>query len=285
MEFRFAARFLRDDLFRWTLFRHRDVDCHVVTGQQSGSHWLNHLLAEAICLQYGVDRPRHIDDRVLIGHPRDIKPRPDVPQFVWTHHAPSPVIHSIPFRNWLTFPKYLVLVRDIRAAMVSRYEKRKEDFQMSFAEYIREQRFFANPNKWDLIRRISFFNAWGRVRTVMPHNVHIVHYESLIRDAAGELQRAWEFVGLPIRDPDIFHRAAEASTKEKMSRREEPGRRLDLVRKDNRDPVEWFDQSDRQYFSRRCRKWLKHPLGYDYNDWSSARRAPETLHTEHERAA
>ena len=285
MEFRYTARFLRDDLFRWTLFRHRDVDCHVATGQQSGSHFLNHLLAEAICLQYGVERPEHIDDRVLIGHPRDIKPRPDIPQFVWTHHAPSPVVHAAPIRSALRYPKYIVLVRDMRAAMVSRYEKRKADFRMTFSEYLRDQRFFANPNKWDLIRRTSFFNAWGRVSEVLPESVHVVHYESLSRDAVGELQRAWEFVGLPVGDPEIFRLAAEASTKEKMSRREEPGRRLDLVRKDNRDPVEWFDEADREYFSERCLRWLKHPLGYDYNDWSSAKHAPKSSQTPHKRAA
>jgi hypothetical protein len=276
MDFRYILRFISDELFRWTLFRHRDVHCHVVTGQQSGSHWLNHLLGEVICDVYRVPRPKHIDDRVLIGNPRFLKPLPNVPRIVWTHHAPSPIVHARPFRTFLRFPKYVVLVRDIRAAMVSRYEKRKDDFGISFSEYLRDLRLLGNPNKWDLLKRFSFFNAWGRVAEWMPGKVHIVHYESLRRDTVGELRRVWDFLELPVSDKGVFQRAAEASTKERMSRNEEPGRRLDLVRKDERDPVAWFSDEDRRFFNEQCRRYLKYPLGYNFNNWTSAKLPPQT---------
>lgn len=285
MDLRYTLRFLKDDLFRWTLFRHRDVHCHVVTGQQSGSHWLNHLLGEVICEQYGVPRPRHIDDRVLIGNPRFLKPLPGVPRIVWTHHAPSPIVHSAPCRLLLRFPKYVVLVRDIRAALVSRYEKRKHDFQMTFSEYLRELRLLGNPNKWDLLKRFCFFNAWGRVAELLPDGVHVVHYESLQRDTEGELRRAWEFLELPVSDPGVFRRACEASTKEKMSRNEEPGRRLDLVRKDERDPVAWFSEEDRRFFADQCRRYLRYPLGYDFANWTSAKLPPPAAARPARRAA
>jgi hypothetical protein len=59
-----------------------------------------------------------------------------------------------------------------------------------------------------------------------------------------------------------------------MSANEPPVRTHNLVRRDERDPVEWFSAGDRDYFSTRCATLLKHTFGYDFNDWSSAKHPP-----------
>ena len=50
-----------------------------------------------------------------------------------------------------------------------------------------------------------------------------------------------------------------------------------LVRKDERDPVEWFSTEDREYFSERCDRLLKHSFGYNFGDWTSAKQPPHSV--------
>jgi hypothetical protein len=274
MDLAYASRYLRHDLFRLSVFWHRKTDGHIVTGQQSGSHWINNLLAFVLSEEYGIPPLRHIDERIIIGHPRMARTYPQIPRLVWTHHAPSPLVHSAPMRALFQYPKYVLLLRDIRASLVGQYEKHKQDTSLSFSEYLRDHRLIGRSFKWDLDKRIVFFNSWGRVHELMPNRVLPVHYESLRRDAARELERVWRFLDLPVSDPTVFRRAADACSKENMSQNEPPVRTHNLVRRDERDPVEWFSASDRDYFSTRCAKLLKHPFGYDFTDWTSAKMGP-----------
>jgi hypothetical protein len=46
------------------------------------------------------------------------------------------------------------------------------------------------------------------------------------------------------------------------------------VRRDDRDPVDWFSNADRTYFSACCRKLLKYSFGYDFNRWETAKGLP-----------
>lgn len=284
MDFEYVSRYLRHDLFRLSVFWHRHTHAHIVTGQQSGSHWLNNLLAHVLSSEYNIPPLRHIDERVIIGHPRMPQTYPHVPRLVWTHHAPSPLVHSAPMRLLFRFPKYVLLLRDIRASLVSQYEKYRQDTRLTFSQMLRDHRLFGREFKWDLDKRIVFFNAWGRVRQLMPDRVHIVHYEHLSRDTAGELERIWDYLGLSVKDRSVFQQAAAACSKEQMSRNEPPVRTHNLVRKDDRDPVQWFSPADREYFSTRCARLLRFTFGYDFNDWTSAKRPPHT-HTDRARAA
>lgn len=275
MDLAYSTRYLRHDLFRLSVFWHRKTHGHIVTGQQSGSHWINNLLAFVISEEYGIPPLRHIDERVIIGHPRMPQTYPQIPRLVWTHHAPSPLVHSAPMRALFEYPKYVLLLRDIRASLVGQYEKHRGDTSLSFSEYLRDNRLIGRSFKWDLDKRIVFFNAWGRVRELMPDRVFPVHYENLRRSTAVELERVWRFLDLPVSDPTVFQRAASACSKEMMSANEPPVRTHNLVRRDERDPVDWFDAADRDYFSSRCAKLLKHSFGYDFSSWTSAKRPPE----------
>ena len=274
LDLRYPYRFLRDDLFRFSVFWHRDVHGYIATAQQSGSHWLANLLSTAICEEFDVPPLENIQDKVIIGHPRMEATYSKIPRLVRTHHGPSPLIHAAPLRQVLRYPKYVILVRDIRSSMVSRYEKHKADFNQSFSDYLRDHRPSGRKSKWDLYKRISFFNAWGRVANGMPDQACVVRYEDLRGDTPGQLERVWRFLELPVSDPGLFDLATERCTKELMSSREQPGRTHNLVRKDNRDPVNWFSDDDREYFSARCRQFLKHDFGYDFADWAPVNARP-----------
>lgn len=275
MDLAYGSRYLRHDLFRLSVFWHRNTHGHIVTGQQSGSHWINNLLAFVVSEEYKIPPLKHIDERIIIGHPRLPQTYPHVPRLVWTHHAPSPLVHAAPLRALFRYPKYVLLLRDIRASLVGQYEKHKQDTSLTFSQYLRDNRLIGRSFKWDLDKRIVFFNAWGRVRELMPDQVHAVHYENLRINTAIELERVWRFLGFPISDPTVFQRAADACSKANMSRNEPPVRTHNLVRNDERDPVEWFAPGDREYFSMRCTKLLKHAFGYDFHDWTSAKKSPD----------
>lgn len=274
MDVRYAVRYALDDLLRMSVFWHRDVHAYIATAQQSGTHWLSNLLAAAICTHYGVPRLQHIADKVIIGHPAEPATYPQIPRLVRTHHAPSLLVHAAPLRAAFSYPRYVVLVRDIRASMVSRYEKRKQEFDISFSDYLRDHRVLGRDHKWDLYKRIVFFNAWGHVAELMPERTCIVQYELLRQDTAGELERVWRFLNLPVSDPAMFQQAAQQCSKEQMSQREPPERTRNLVRRDERDPVEWFNAADRAYFTDCCRRLLKHSFGYNWSDWTTAKALP-----------
>lgn len=275
MNLTYLARYLRHDLFRLSLIWERDVDGYFATGQQCGSHWLSNLMASAIAQQYGVEKPDHIRDKSIISHPRMAQRYPHLPRLVRTHYAPSTLVHSAPARRLLKFPKYVVLVRDIRASIVSRYE-REGDVQagISFSESLRDHSLWRRDIKWDLYKRFAFFNAWGNVAARLPQQTLLVHYENIRRNAVAELERVWRFLELPVCDPGIFARATAECSKERMAAQDPHFNNIKLVRKDERDPVEWFSSSDREYFSSRCAELLRHDFGYDFNDWTSAKKPP-----------
>ena len=285
MDFQYLARYGVEDLFRFSVLWHRKTYCHIASPQQSGTHWLSNLLATAICSEYDVPPPQHIADKVIIGHPKNETTYKHIPQLVRTHHAPSILVHSLPGRALFQFPKYIILLRDIRASLVSRFEKRKREKNVEFPDYLRDHRLFGRAHKWDIYKRIVFFNAWGRVAQLFPEQTCIVHYELLRQDTAGELERVWRFLELPVSNPAMFHHAAHNCSKEAMSRQEQPDRKRDLVRKDPRDPVEWFSQSDREYFTACCQRLLKHDFGYDFTNWESARLPPVRQQTAVARSA
>lgn len=277
MNFTYLARYLRHDLFRMSLLWQRDADGYFATGQQSGSHWISNLMASAICIQYGVPRLEHIRDKSIIGHPRMEHRHAHVPRLVRTHHAPSPLVHCAPARGLLTFPKYVVLLRDIRASVVSRYERQTEEMAgVSFSDSLRDHSLLGRGTKWDLYKRFVFFNAWGDVARAMPEQTLLVHYENVRRDTAGELERIWRFLELPVSNPGMFAQATAECSKDRMAAADPHLRNIVLVRKDERDPVDWFSAEDREYFSARCAELLRHNFGYDFNDWSSAKKAPQS---------
>lgn len=275
MNVTYLARYVRHDLFRMSLLWQRDADGYFATGQQCGSHWVSNLMASAISLQYGVKQLDHIRDKSIISHPRMHQRYPNLPRLVRTHHAPSPLVHCAPVRNAVKFPKYVVLLRDIRASIVSRYERQTEELAgISFSESLRDHALWGRSTKWDLYKRFVFFNAWGDVARRLPQQTLIVHYENLRRNTAGELERVWRFLDLPASDPGMFAQAAEDCSKDRMAARDPKLRNIVLVRKDERDPVDWFSEEDRAYFSKRCRQFLRHSFGYNFDDWSSAKNPP-----------
>ena len=273
MQLRRLYRFLRQDLPSLTLLKPRNLQVHghIVTMHQSGSHWLNYMLSTCISSAYGIAPASHIADRSIVGRPQDPIVHERIPRLVQSHEIPSPLVHAWPLRKLLPFPRYVLLLRDVRHSMVSHYEKKKhlEAFSIPFAGYLRNNRIVGNEIRRDIWHRMRLLNAWDRDLIRLPvQQVLIVHYEDMKRDTPRELQRVWEFFAFPQQPSAFFEDAAEAATKDRMSRQEQPNASMKVVRKSGRHPFEWFSDEDRAFFTDTVRKRLNNWFGYDYADWT-----------------
>jgi hypothetical protein len=267
MRLRHVYRVLRQDFPKLSLLRDRHVHGHIVTMQQSGTHWLTHMLAAAIADVYGVPELSDIDDRSLIGDHKRPAVYANIPRLIQTHNIPSPICHAWPLCRLLSFPIYVILLRDMRASLVSHYEKHYAGV-MSFGDYLRNRRIIGNPVRWDLWYRIRFLNAWDReIRRLPPTQTLVMHYEQIQADPLGELRRVWTFFGFPAAAPEVFSRAVAASSKDRMSQKESQDKQAKVIRKNSRHPFEWFSADDRAYFEAVCRTYLRNAHGYDYHQW------------------
>ena len=254
----------RRDYFNFSLLKHRHCHGFMASMHQSGTHWLKHMLAVGLADRYGLPPPQFIHSNDIIGGPRDPAPPAPTPRILSTHSIAHPFVASGLVRALLPLPRYVVLVRDIRASMVSNYEKWKSRYGCDFDEFLfadpRAKRF--NSDFWWCLR---FCNAWGSVVVAQPRETLVVRYEDLQRAPLAELERVNEFLALGLSADQLALGVAE-STKEKMERK--PDRQeLTVVRHDNRPVPAWFNVAARRFVERATRELLRHDFGYDYTRW------------------
>ncbi|MEJ0017236.1 MAG: sulfotransferase domain-containing protein [Acetobacteraceae bacterium] len=196
---RFFVRILRADLANFFLLQYRDVDGFLITGKNSGTHWLKFMLSCALAEQFGVAPPRRSSGQEadsIIGHPRSMQNLP-VPRIASSHTIPS-IAFAWRFVNRLCpHPPVVVLVRDIEAAMRSNYVKWRSHYGASATDYVRGdpsgRRYVA-----DVWWYMHFFNRWGDVLRAQPENVLLVHYEDLQAAPAIWLRRIAAHYGIEL---------------------------------------------------------------------------------------
>lgn len=250
---------------RWTnasLLTHRHFDGHIVSMQQSGSHWIKNMLSHVLIRLYNLPPMAHIQDDSVIGHTKTPPAYKNIPQIVHSHGYPHALTLKVP---GLHFPKYLVLVRDLRESLVSHYERFKGDYKgADFSTYLRgdvHQRTFHS----DIWSRIRFMNEWGRVMARNPASVMPLRYEDIKKDPAATLKSVCTFFGIAgVTDEIVAHALAESS-KEKMAEKPNPDITTTVVRSEERAPLEaYFTPENEAFFNSMCRQYLAHDFGYGY---------------------
>ncbi|MBI2992906.1 MAG: sulfotransferase domain-containing protein [Gammaproteobacteria bacterium] len=264
LKLRFLYHCLRRDVSNFSLLKHRDYTGFLITMHQSGTHWLKHMLATAIARTYNLSPPRYSSANEIIGGIRDPFDHPGVPHVVCTHSIPHLLVGVPAVRRWIRFPRYVVLVRDIRATLVANYEKWKARYDCGFSEFLRGDvsglRF--NSDIWWCLR---FCNAWGAIAARFPDETLVMKYEDLRRNALGGLGQINAFWALGLTRDSLIEGVAE-STKEKMARKRDPvASDLAVVREDARDLSEWFAPQDAAFVHETCGRFLTHRFGYDYD--------------------
>ncbi|MBX3443026.1 MAG: sulfotransferase domain-containing protein [Planctomyces sp.] len=261
---------LAQSLFGFSCLKYRDSDGFIASTKQSGNHWIRHLLGTVIARRYELPEQAHIGETRLVGKPQSRRVHAGIPRIVQSHKVCSPLVHNVAFRRVLRFPRYVILVRDLRAILVSHYERWKDIYQVPFSDYLRGGRR-GKRFDYDLWDAIAFLNSWSSMQRRIPDLATVLRYEDMQVDAAREAERVWRFLGLPDVASSEFRAAAEASTKDRMKAKE-PGaaKTGTIIRLNARNPENWYAPADREFFIAACARHLQHDFGYDYSRFESA---------------
>jgi hypothetical protein len=254
---------LRRDLGNFSLLRHRAYQGFIISMHQSGTHWLKFMLALAIARDYGLPPPQYNHANDIIGGPRDPIRYPQAPRLASSHSIPHPLVGARWLHRVLNLPPYVILIRDIRASLVSNYEKWKRAYGAGFSEYLRGDPAGRRYNH-DIWWCMRFLNAWGEIAGRFPRDTLIVRYEDLQQDAPRELLRISEFLRLSLSTQSMLDAVADA-TKERMLQKHDPRRPHGAFRDDPRAFHTWFSAEDREFFLDTLRHYLRHDFGYDYS--------------------
>jgi len=273
MSIRFYYHLLRRDVTNFSFLRHVKLDGFIVTMHQAGTHWLKHMLACAITRELGLSPPQYAYAGDIIGGAKRPIKYPGLPAIGHSHTIPSPLMGSKILRKFYRLPRYVVLVRDIRAILVSNYEKHKPEYlkpenNYEFSEYLRgdvtSQRFYS-----DIWWAIRFQNAWGKIIAKYPDEIIVIKYEDMVTDSLAQLQAINTFLKLNLSTESLLHGVQE-STKEKMSLKPGSPKKVKksnvvVVRMDTKPGRPVFAKEDELFFKQTCRTYLKYDFGYDYS--------------------
>ena len=264
MKIAYTYHSLRRDISNFSLIKHRDFDGFLVSMHQSGTHWLKHMLATALTFKYDLPPPEYIHANDVISGPKDPRNHQSLPHIVSSHSIPHILFENHLFQNLVTLPPYVVLVRDIRATLVSNYEKWKEHYACDFDDFLRGDisghRF--NNDIWWCFR---FCNRWGYLAENFPDGTLIVKYEDLAKNPLPELQRICRHWQLQLDDSALSY-AINESSKEKMSQKKDPDTPfgVNVVRDNNKSYREWYNEKQSRYLSNITKSFLSYDFDYNY---------------------
>ena len=266
MSIRFYYHQLRRDLTNYSFLRHVKLEGFIVTMHQSGSHWLKHMLACAITKELGLPPPKYSFAGDIIGGAKRPISHPGLPLIGQSHTIPSPLMGSKILRKLFHFPRHVILVRDLRAMLVSQYEKRKQEYNCEFSVFLKGD-ITGKRFRTDIWWSIRFQNAWGRIIAKYPDEFMVIKYEDMVADTLAQLQAINTFLKLNISTESLLYGIQE-STKEKMSIKpnKPPWKKQKnvVIKKDTKPWKTVFAKKDELFFQKTCKTYLKYDFGYDY---------------------
>lgn len=275
--FHLGRRAVNRQLFNPTAVKHRNFDCHIATAKLCGTHWIKYMLSLALAERYNLPPPDHIKDDSIVGHTKHPPRYKNIPQIAVTHSHPHYLLRIPGIFKIIDLPKFAVLVRDPRDILVSMYEKNRGDHmkkKMSTDEDVTFSRFIrgdvtGGTRIGDIWQIILFFNAWGPVAAAHPGHVMMAKYEDLKNDTPGTLRRICDHAGLNDISNDVLARAVANSSKEHMRKRLDKSEDVydKSVNLGQRDFRAWYNDEDRAFVERVCKRYLKYDFGYPIGVW------------------
>jgi hypothetical protein len=244
---------------------YRDVDGVLISGKNSGTHWLKYMLSHALAAQHGLPPPRHssgptADD--FIGHPRWPQRHDALPRIGSSHNLPSRLFAWGPVRRCFDLPPTVVLVRDVKQAMLSHYVKWRHKLDLPLSDYVRT----ALPGRrklTDVWWYLEFFNRWGAMAQAYPDKIAIVRYEDLLAEPVTTLYRVVDHYRLLLDDAAI-QAALAAADRARMRQRLDPGDDAAIIPGDEARTSVQLDAEDDAYLTRVLAEHLKFEFGYGY---------------------
>ena len=263
-----AFRTAKLDFGNFHLIHHRHVDGILASAKNSGTHWIKYMLSHAIANHYGVEPPAHSsgpawDD--IIGNPR-VPPRYDhLPRITSTHTIPSRLITLPVARQLIGIPPVVILVRDIRDALVSNYVKwhgRGKHADASFTEFVQGdvtgKRYVADT--WWYTR---FHNHWGDIATAFPSRALIIRYEDLKRAPRETINTVAHHFGINLSEQSL-DAGLKFSDRNAIRDNLHPEQDVVVVRNHDKKSNEEFSPESTEILRSILGRHLRYDYGYDY---------------------
>ena len=264
MNLAFQLHSLNRDLTNLSLYKYRDWQGYLVTGQHSGTHWIKWMLSYALADAYGVTPPKFYNNsssNEVIGHPKHARPADwPVPRIASSHSIPPYAADWAWLRGLAPLPVYAVVIRDIRDVLVSNYEKWKEKYDVPFAEYVKGDPWGKKYN-CDVWWYIRFLNRWGEVHRRYPRETLVLHYEDFRTKPRAQLEKILGHFGVTLSDKALDV-GVVAGSKEFMAQHHNPGVNVYGVRADSDD--QHWDAESTAILQAILKEHLKYDFGYDY---------------------
>lgn len=264
MNLAFQLHCLNRDLTNLALYKHRDWQGYLVTGQHSGTHWIKWMLSYAMAEEFGVEPPRYYNNsssNEVIGHPKHKRQHPTLPRIASSHSIPAYAVQWGWARALAPLPPYAVVVRDIRDVLISNYEKWKDRYGVTFAEYVegdpRGKKYVCDV--WWYIR---FLNRWGEVVKRYPEETRVLRYEDFRADPRGNLETLARHLGMSL-SAKALDAGVAAGSKEVMAAKHDPRVAAKGVRADGAGDTA-FDAATTERLRAILAEHLRHDFGYDY---------------------
>lgn len=256
------------DFSNFSYLRHKNFGAIVVSMHQSGTHWLKYMLSMAIAHDKNLPFPEHIgDDMIISPGPKRMPKHITSPLICACHSIPNPLIKVSLSKKNNKHPKYIILVRDIRDALTSHFQKHGKIYQCSFSEYLSGDPLNKKFDKdiwWD----IRFLNRWGELAEKYKEQIKVVKYEDLIGNTTEKLIEISNFIEIEFNDmDDSIAYAVSQSSKEKMAKKDLKINNLKVVNVSNKNREEWFNESLKFRFQQICKEYLRYDFSYNYDEW------------------
>jgi hypothetical protein len=211
--FRLLFADLCDDVSRFHLLHYADrVDGFLVSGHNSGTHWLRFMLSAAIANRLGLPRPERssgpLSDAYIANarHPRRF---PQAPVIGSSHHMPSRLVAALGLLGLYQLPPVVLLVRNIPDALTSYFFKWRDEKALGgLSDYVARR---PRPQGVDIWWFIRFFNRWGQLSRVFPDRVMVVRYEDLQAEPERWVRRIWAHWGVELAEADLAAAMAVSS--------------------------------------------------------------------------
>ena len=261
----------RRGLGNFALLSQRHCVGQIASMHQSGTHWLKFMLAHALSYQYGTPPPAYNHANDIIGGPKDPILYPNLPRLISSHSMPHPLLTYRWTQRYLGLPRYVVLVRDLRASLASNFVKWRLRYGVDFSTYLRGDVSGRSYNS-DVWWTLRFLNSWGDAAARLPERITVLRYEDLQAAIETELSRVASHFQLGLTAEALRH-AVTLSDKRSMAARDDPQRPPGAVRVSGDESIPAYSADDQALVAEVCRRCLRHDFGYDYSRPMGARSA------------
>ncbi|MDB5426488.1 MAG: hypothetical protein JWR43_463 [Phenylobacterium sp.] len=254
---------LRDDLSRFHLLHYGDrLDGFLISGHNSGTHWLRFMLSSAIAEHLALPKPAYSSgpqSDVYIGHARHRRRFPQAPRIGSSHHMPSRLVALLGALRIVRLTPVVVLVRDIPDSLISYFFKWREAKQLGPLDaYVARPPSAQGVDLWWFIR---FFNRWGALKRIFPEAVMVVRYEDVEQDPELWVRRIWAHWGVDLGDAGVAA-AMAVSSRAAVAANLDPDYGEDITPDRQARRAVRYGPGDAKLLERRMAEYLRHDFGY-----------------------